>query len=210
MSHGLVSSSHRLIKDLLDDNSYLKINSQEFSQKFPSNYVDHNYGKDFRKCRIKFVEAHTFLMKHQLFQIKIHVGIKNRLEAETLCNFYQVLANKEKQDLYCYVEYNSIIEPIEVKKYTVYMCNFKNESSIRTDIMYNMIKQRLDNKPCIVLLESMDRAFLIKVAHLVLKDFLKPFQLCVQQRYFTAYGPEHTFNVLYIDTERKLESSDFY
>jgi hypothetical protein len=191
-----------LLSEISQSSSYICID--DVSVRFPANYVDPNYGKNFRKCRIKFVEAYASLMKTQRFQKPIHTAIKHLIEAQRLCTFYQQLADKEEQDLYCYVDYVSLTDPIDVKRYTVYICNMAYVSKVRTDIMYNMIKQKLDNKDSIVLMESCNREFLIKVAKLALKDFLQPFQLCIQERYFTAQGPNCTFNVLYIDTTREL------
>jgi hypothetical protein len=206
MSSSFHQSSQNLLflNDILSNDYNTPFKKLEY---FPTDYTNVNYGKDFKKCRIKFVEAYTTLMSEQRFQKTIHTNIKNEIEAQRLCVFYQELADKEAKDLYCYVDYESLAEPIEVKKYVVRICNFKNVTKIRSNLIYSTVKQKLDNKDCIVLMQSYNRDFLIKVAKSVLKDFLKPFQLCIQERFFIAHGPKYSYNVLYIDTTRQLELS---
>jgi hypothetical protein len=168
--------------------------------------LDHSFdfGKDAHRSRLKFVDAHHKLMKNSLFKSEIQTNIKHEAEALRLCGMFQQLANKETQNLYCYVEYASLEAPLDIERFTVYLCNFDNTSAIRKECIYQMIRDRLNGDSNLILLQSMSSDYILKVGGIVLKDLLKPFQLLMAQRFFNQYGPHYKFFVLYIDTTQAL------
>jgi len=167
-----------------------------------------DFGKDHHKCSVKFVDAHHKLMRNSLFKVEIQTGIKNESEARRLCSVYQQLANKEPQNLFCYVDYVSLCVPLCLDKFVVHLCNFDNIAEIRKECIFEMVKHRLEEKTQLIILSSFSRDYVIKVGRSVLKEHLKPLQLSVCEKYFNQIGPQCPFFVLFIDTSMPIQSND--
>lgn len=157
--------------------------------------------KSNKKNTTRFFDAYHKLLNYDgMSQVIIHQSIKGEYKAENLLEFYQELANNESDDLFCYIEYQSIEIPMDVKRYKIILCDMNDTLDFRADVIKKLVNKRLGGTTFgIVLAKSYSKDYLTIMGTNGLKELLEPFKIKITERYFTHYGPHKNFYVMYID-----------